>query len=121
MQVVVETLMFLRRAKDCGVSEDECAELVNYIAANPQGGDLIPGTGGARKIRFARPGQGKRGGYRIITFYGGGDIPVFLLSMFAKNEQSDLSQTAKNELKKILKAIPESYRRTRNEKRQTHH
>jgi hypothetical protein len=121
MQVVVETMMFLRRAEACGVSGDERAKIVDYIAANPQSGDVIPGTGGARKLRFAAPGRGKRGGYRIITFYGGADIPVFLLSMFTKNEQSDLSQTAKNDLKKILKAIPESYRRTTNEKKQTHH
>jgi hypothetical protein len=113
MHTVVETPAFLRRAKECGVSEDERADIVTCIAADPQDGDLIPGTGGARKIRLARPGQGKRGGYRVVTFYGGGDIPVFLLSMFAKNEKSDMSQAEKNELKEILKVLPESYRRAR--------
>jgi hypothetical protein len=113
MHTVVETPAFLRRAKECGVSEDERAHIVTCIAADPQDGDLIPGTGGARKIRLARPGQGKRGGYRVVTFYGGGDIPVFLLSMFAKNEKSDMSQAEKNELKEILKVLPESYRRAR--------
>ena len=49
----------------------------------------------------------------MVTFYGGGDIPVFLLSMFAKNEKSDMSQAEKNELKRILKVLPESYRRAR--------
>jgi len=96
----VETRAFLRRADDCGVSEEERAEIVLRIA---KGGDPMPGTGGARKIRFAPPGQGKRGGYRVITFYSGEDIPVFLLSMFAKNEKSDMSPAEKNELKKILK------------------
>jgi hypothetical protein len=113
MHTVVETAAFLRRSKECGVSEDERTEIVICIAADPQGGDLMPGTGGARKIRLARPGQGKRGGYRVVTFYGGGDIPVFLLSIFAKNEKSDMSQAEKNELRKILKVLPESYRRVR--------
>src|ERR1700688_162229 len=109
MQAVVETLMFLHRARDCGVSDDERAEIVLYIAANPQGGDLIPGTGGARKIRFARPGQGKRGGYRVITFYGGNDIPVFLLTIYAKNVQKDLGQDEKKEIRKLSKILTETY------------
>lgn len=113
MHTVVETPAFLRRAKECGVSEDERAEIVTCIAADPQGGDVIPGTGGARKIRLARPGQGKRGSYRVITFYSGVDIPVFLLSMFAKNEKSDMSPGERNELKKTLKVLSETYRRAR--------
>ncbi len=111
MQTVVETPEFLRRAKDCGVSEDERAEIVGFIAAAPKGGEEMPGTGGARKIRFARPGQGKRGGYRIITFYSGADIPVFLLTIYAKNEKEDISRDRKNALKPLLKRIPETYRK----------
>ena len=55
MHTVVETPEFLRRANECGVSEDERAEIVFCVAADPKGGNLIPGTGGARKVRFARP------------------------------------------------------------------
>jgi hypothetical protein len=113
VHTVVETPAFLRRAAACGVSEKERAQIVSRIAADPRGGDLMPGTGGARKIRLAAPGQGKRGGYRVITFYSGEDIPVFLLSIFAKNEKSDMSQAEKNELRKILKILPQSYRRAR--------
>ena len=111
MQSVVETREFLRRSRECGVSDDERAEMVGYIATHPTAGDEMPGTGGARKIRFARPGHGKRGGYRIITFYSGVDVPVFLLSLFAKNEKADLAQAEKNELKRILKILPDAYRR----------
>ncbi len=84
---------------------------MNFLAAHPNAGDEMPGTGGARKVRFARPGEGKRGGYRIITFFSGADIPVFLLSVFAKNEKSDLSSYEKNELKKLLQILPATYRR----------
>ena len=71
----------------------------------------MSGTGGARKIRFAKPGQGKRGSYRIITFYSGTDIPVFLLTMYAKNEKENISQDQKNALKSLLKRLPETYRK----------
>ena len=56
-------------------------------------------------------GKGKRGGYRIITSYSGKDLPVFLLSMFAKNERSDLNQEEKNELSKLLKLLAQTYRK----------
>ncbi len=85
--------------------------MVNFLADHPNAGDEMPGTGGARKVRFARPGEGKRGGYRIVTFFSGVDIPVFMLSVFAKNEKSDMSQDEKNDLKKLLQALPEAYRR----------
>jgi len=85
--------------------------MVDFFASHPNAGDEMPGTGGARKVRFGRPGEGKRGGYRVITFFSGTDIPVFLLSVFAKNEKSDLSKDEKNELKKMLQVLPATYRR----------
>ena len=110
MQAVVETSEFLRRAKECGVSESERTEIVDFIAANPMAGDVIEGTGGARKVRFARKGRGKSGGYRVITFYSGTDIPVFLLTMFAKNEKTDLTPKEKNALKRALSDVVKAYR-----------
>jgi hypothetical protein len=111
MHTVVETPAFLRRVRECGISNREREAMVNFLADHPNAGDEMPGTGGARKVRFARPGEGKRGGYRIVTFFSGVDIPVFMLSVFAKNEKSDMSQDEKNDLKKLLQALPEAYRR----------
>jgi hypothetical protein len=111
LQTVVETPTFLRRSKECGVTDDERAAIVDLVATDPKCGDEMPGTGGARKLRFARDGKGKRGGYRVITFYSGADIPVFLLSMFAKNEKSDLNQKEKDELSKLLKVLPQAYKK----------
>src|SRR5436190_22341508 len=110
MQTVIETAEFIRRAKECDVTEDERAEMVNFIAAHPQAGNELKGTGGARKVRFARPGGGKSGGYRIITFYSGVDIPVFLLSLFAKNEKADLTPKERNALKKVLPQVVKDYK-----------
>ena len=111
MHTVIETPAFLRRARECRITDREREAMVDFLAVHPYAGDEMPGTGGARKVRFARPGEGKRGGYRIITFFSGADIPVFLLSVFAKNEKSDLNNDEKNELKKLLQALPETYRR----------
>jgi len=111
MQTVVETESYLRDAKATRLSDDERKEIVDFIAAQPDAGHEIPGTGGARKLRFAGKGKGKSGGYRVITFYSGEDIPVFLLNVFAKNEKTDLSQKERNQFKTILAAIADTYRR----------
>lgn len=111
MHTIVETHEFLRRAIQCGISDESRFAIIDFVAKNPMAGDLIHGTGGARKIRFARSGHGKSSGYRIITFYSGVDMPVFLLTMFAKNEKSNVSDSEKNDLKKILKNIQNTYRR----------
>ena len=65
------------------------ADLINYLAANPTAGDVIAGTGGARKLRWKLPARGKSGGVRVITFYSGTDLPVFLLACFAKKERTE--------------------------------
>jgi len=83
---------------------------VSYMAANPDAGDVMPGTGGARKVRFAGRGKGKSGGYRVITFYAAYDIPVFLLDVYSKDAQANLSQAQRNELRKTLTALPRAWR-----------
>lgn len=110
MQTVIETSEFLRRAKECGVTEEERTKIVEFIAANPLIGEEINGTGGARKVRFAGKGRGKSGGHRVITFYSGADIPVFLLTMFTKNEKTDLTPKERAALKKALPEVVKTYK-----------
>jgi hypothetical protein len=69
MHTVIETPAFLASAADERIGEDEREAIVSYMAANPDAGDVMPGTGGARKVRFAGRGKGKSGGNRVITFY----------------------------------------------------
>jgi hypothetical protein len=111
MHSVIETADFIADAKNAGITKEERSKIVATLANDPQAGDAIPGTGGARKVRFAGRGKGKSGGYRVITFYAGADVPVFLLNVFAKGDRVDLSQTERNELRNELAGLARDYRR----------
>jgi hypothetical protein len=110
MHTVIETPAFLASAADEHVSEDERRVIVSFVASNPDAGEIMPGTGGARKIRFAGRGKGKSGGYRVISFYAAADIPVFLLDIYSKDSQANLSRLQRNELRKTLTALPGVWR-----------
>lgn len=110
MQSVIQTATFLMQAKRCGLSDDELQEIVAMIAMDPEAGALMTGTGGARKLRHARDGQGKSGGFRTIHYFGGGDIPVFALAIYGKNEKGNLTKTERNELASILPKLADAYK-----------
>lgn len=110
MHTVVETPTYLRNAKTAGLSDDERQVIVNYLSMHPDAGDLIPGTGGARKVRFGAPGRGKRGGYRVITFYAVEDVPIFLLALVSKSQRVDFTKAERNELYGILSGLVDDYR-----------
>lgn len=110
LHTVVETQEFLAGAEDV-LSDTERAALIDHYARNPTAGDLLQGTGGARKLRWAARGKGKSGGVRVITFYGGRDVPVFLLAIFGKGEKANLSKAERNELHGVLAGIAAEYRK----------
>lgn len=110
MQTVVETNEYLRDAKRARLSEDSRKEIVEFIAKKPFAGVEISGTGGARKLRFSNKGKGKSGGFRIITFYSGRDMPVFLLNIFSKGDKVNLTMAERNGLKKVLGAVAKAYK-----------
>ncbi len=90
MQTVVETALFTRRAEVL-LSAAERVELIDFLAANPLAGDLIRGSGGVRKLRFAVGARGKSGGVRIIYYYLNQGIPIYAMLIYAKNEQANVS------------------------------
>ena len=90
LQTVVELPEFLRRAKAI-MTDAERLALVNYLAANPEAGVSL--GGGLRKVRIPREGGGKSGGYRTIYVFGGTHMPIFVVTVFAKNEKDNLSKT----------------------------
>ncbi len=80
MHTVVELPEYMRRAKRL-LSEDNSQELINYLAEHPEEGIIMPGTGGIRKLRWARTGMGKRGGVRVIYYYHNEQMPIYLLTL----------------------------------------
>jgi hypothetical protein len=110
MHTVIETAEYLQDAKDAGLSGEEMAAIIAIISSDPKAGDVMVGTGGARKLRFAAGGTGKRGGVRTVHYYGGDDVPVFMLAVIKKGDRGNLSKAECNALRKELQGIAEAYR-----------
>lgn len=97
MQTIAETPEYIRRAEKL-LSDDERRDVLQYLAAHPRSGDLMEGTGGVRKLRWARGGRGKSGGVRVIYYFHSDALPLYLLTLFAKNERANLSKAERNAL-----------------------
>jgi hypothetical protein len=99
----VEAPAFSRHRENY-LDDDGFRELQRALALNPEQGDLIPGAGGVRKLRWsdAKRGKGKRGGLRIIYYCFLSDEEIWLLTLYGKDEASDLSRDEKAQLKKAL-------------------
>jgi mRNA-degrading endonuclease RelE of RelBE toxin-antitoxin system len=113
MITIIEFPSFLSRIGKC-ISIDERDEFIDFLAKNPDAGVEITGTGGVRKIRWGSHGKGKRGGVRIIYYFYNESAPVFLLAVYGKGEQENLTSEQKKQisvLAKILKAECKAMRR----------
>ena len=88
MNTIAETDIFQRYAATIWTDQERLA-FVSWIAANPLSGDVIPGSGGCRKVRWSRPGIGKRGGARVI-YFNGADGRVWLLIAYTKAKFDNL-------------------------------
>lgn len=110
MQTVVELPSYIRKAEEL-FSALEREEIVTLVASNPTCGDLIQGTGGFRKVRVGRAGMGKRGGARVVYILRDEDFPIFLVTVYAKNEKENLTKAERNELARMANALFEKYGR----------
>lgn len=86
------------------LKDDEYRELQNRLAAAPEHGDVIPGTGGFRKLRWTDPrrGKGRRGGLRVIYYYFPGEQQIWLITLYDKDEASDLTPKERQALKSAI-------------------
>jgi len=84
------------------LSDDEYADLQMFLAQNPVAGDLIQGTGGFRKLRWGVRGRGKRSGVRIIYYWFENESEIWFLTLYAKNEVTDLSPNERKILKQMI-------------------
>ena len=90
------------RVRDDYFDDDGFAEFQQYLASHPGAGDVIPETGGVRKIRWARAGSGKRGGLRVIYYWWLGGDQFWLFTVYDKDEADDLSAKERKALKALL-------------------
>ncbi len=88
------------------LTDDEYARVQQFLAANPEAGDVMPGTGGFRKLRWGdeRRGKGRRGGLRIIYYLLAGDQQIWLFTLFGKDEAADLTPDQKRQLRAAIQA-----------------
>lgn len=105
---VVETPTYLRQVSGIW-TDDERAAFLDFIARNPEAGDLIPETGGVRKVRWGRSGSGKRGGIRVIYFFFHADAPLYLLMAYAKARSENLSPEEKRTVRDITAALKRAH------------
>ncbi|OFZ98470.1 MAG: transcriptional regulator [Betaproteobacteria bacterium RIFCSPLOWO2_02_FULL_62_17] len=103
MFTIVETPAFGRLCGDYW-TEDERGAFAAWIAANPEAGDVIPGSGGCRKVRWFRAGSGKRGGVRVIHYNQLADGRIYLLLIYAKSAQDNVSANVLLKIKEALRA-----------------
>jgi hypothetical protein len=101
----IEAPAFTRSVPDY-LGEDEYRALQYHLAANPALGDLMPGTGGFRKLRWKDPqrGKGRRGGLRIIYYYFPGEQQIWLMTLYDKDEATDLTAQEKKALKRTIES-----------------
>ena len=105
---VVETPFFLRKALGL-LTDEEREQLTGFVGANPEMGDVIPASGGVRKLRWAAKGKGKSGGVRLIYYFHNEAFPVFLLTVYAKNQKANLTKAERNELRDLIPKLVKTY------------
>ena len=109
MLTVAELSEYIRTA-DKLLSEGERQDIIRYLAEHPKDGDLMEGTGGVRKLRWRRGGQGKSGGVRIIYYFHDEGMPLYLLTLFAKGDRANLTKGERNELAELVGILIEAWR-----------
>jgi len=109
LQTVAELPEYIRTA-DKLLSMSERMDVVRYLAEHPKAGDLIEGTGGVRKLRWGRGGQGKSGGVRVIYYVYDATMPLYLLTLFAKGDKANLTKAERNELAGLVDLLVEIWK-----------
>ncbi len=100
--VFFETPVFTRQVREL-VEDDQYRQLQEALVARPDAGDLIPRSGGLRKIRIAASGRGKSGGARVIYYWVAARDQIYMLLAYAKNAQDDLNQDQLKTLRALVR------------------
>lgn len=101
--VFIETSVFTSDVQAL-MPDDDYRLLQQALAARPDAGELIPGTGGLRKLRWRLPGRGKRSGARAIYYWRVDESQILMLAVYAKNERVDLSPDDRRLLRRVVES-----------------
>ncbi|WP_422135623.1 hypothetical protein [Endozoicomonas sp. ALD040] len=110
MHTVVELKNYQDEAESL-LSSEERRHIIDYLAANPEAGEIMKGTGGIRKLRWRRGASGKSGGVQIIHFYKNPSMPLFLLTVYGKNQQENLSKADRNTMKQLVTLLERGWKK----------
>lgn len=105
MITVIETSQFIGKARKLKVSDAKRAEIIETVAANPGAGDVMPRTGGVRKLRVASEAKGKSGGYRVIYYFYDEENPLLLFDIYGKGEKATLTKDEEKQLYGIIQTL----------------
>lgn len=105
LHTVAETPAFIATAQKSGMTTAEREMAIQQIAANPDAGDMIVGSGGVRKVRVAGRGFGKSGGFRIATLFLGPDRPVYLLWVLSKGRTANFTADQISAIRRAVEGI----------------
>lgn len=111
-QTAAGTPTFSRQASKL-FDRDQKRALIDFLAANPESGDEIPGTGGVRKLRFAASGRGKRGGARVIYYYLDETMPIHALLDYAKSATTDMNSAEKRSVAALAAELKKAWKEDR--------
>lgn len=108
MITIAEVPCYIGRAEKL-LTVAERQEIIAFLAVRPKAGDLIEGTGGIRKLRWAYGGRGKSAGVRVVYYFHSNAMPLYLITLFAKNERANLTKAERNELAKLVEFLVASW------------
>lgn len=101
----IETPSFTKKWFALGFDDEDLAELQQFLIKNPDAGDMMPGTGGLKKLRFAFEGRGKSGSARVCYVDFAAFEKNYLIQVFSKDEKTNLTQKEKNDVKNVIKIL----------------
>ncbi|MDP2892717.1 MAG: type II toxin-antitoxin system RelE/ParE family toxin [Bacillota bacterium] len=101
---------FEKRWESIGLTEDDIVDLEYALIINPNSGDIVEGTGGLRKFRWALPNRGKRGSIRVVYVDFVSFEKLYFISAYTKDEKDNLTNTERSEIKRVIKKLRDDCR-----------
>ena len=103
--ITIAEMAQAKRELDSVLSESEHDQLIDWLAMNPDAGDIIQGTNGVRKTRWGYDGKGKRGGLRIIYYFRDLNMPIYVIAVYKKNEKLNLTAQEKRVISQMVDKV----------------